>query len=403
MLCAHSVGITIVFETEEQHREGHQVKDTTTPTKRARRWAARLGAVALVAGSFVVATGTAAFADAPDVSTTTGSVVNADPLADGYVEVEVQGTWAWPTHKNKDCNVDRWAAGWAVVWNDPKYPGALGGFEIGKGSQPKLYVGVAAGNALNAEDNSVNYYVDPPRCGVFGTHGALSYNTGNWGGAGAVKPTTYKYELPSDVDTTKELEDFVAGLRPCAVMYDVHGKGSNPEPNNPAKELKAGGEGRNGDNSYEANNQTPAGNVCAQINVVLPDPDVAVEKTASAAQVTAGENITYTIEVTNTGTVATSATVIDEIPATTIVISLDPLCEIEDEFPDTIFCQVGTLEPGQSRTVTIVVQTTVAGTVVNTAVVTPNDETPGDNVSTVTTQVLEPAAQAITVTPRFTG
>jgi hypothetical protein len=40
---------------------------------------------------------------------------------------------------------------------------------------------------------------------------------------------------------------------------------------------------------------------------------------------------------------------------------------------------------------------------VNAAVVTPDDETPGDNTSTVSTGVLEPAAQAVALTPAFTG
>jgi hypothetical protein len=99
--------------------------------------------------------------------------------------------------------------------------------------------------------------------------------------------------------------------------------------------------------------------VCTKIGIELPEPDVGVVKVASADEVTVVESI--------------------------------------------VLCQIGSLAPGASAQVTITVQTTAAGTMVNAAVVTPDDETPGDNTSTVSTGVLEPAAQAVALTPAFTG
>jgi uncharacterized repeat protein (TIGR01451 family) len=343
----------------------------------------------MISSLFVLATASSVFADAPDVATTDGAVT--DYSLGQWVEITVDGTWAWPTHKNKDCNVDRFAAGWNVDWNDPDQPGNV----VGTLNSITIDVGALAANSLNPADNAVHYPASPPRCGVYGPHGSISYNTGEWG------PISHKYALPASVDTLEALNDWVKALNPCVVTYDMHLKDGGLKPGDDV----AGGTGHNKDNSVEANKQTPAGNVCARINIEpLPDPDVAVVKTASASQVTVGENITYTITVTNTGQVSTSATIIDDVPTGALLVSMSDECHTDPpEYPDTVFCQLGTLKPGQSATVTITVQTTVAGTVVNTAVVTPNDETPDDNTSTVSTDVLEPAATAVNVQPNFTG
>jgi len=371
---------------------------STRRARRSTRWTARIGIVALIASAFVIATATSVWADAPDVSTTTGTVLNADPLSDGYVEISVSGDWAWSTH-HKDCNTDRYAAGWAVDWNDDAQAGNL----VGTLNGQDILVGVAdgtQGSALNATDNDV-HVTDAPRCGVFAQHGAISYNTGQWGDDSVSGSTTHKYELPGDVDTPEELNAFIASLTPCAVMYDVHG--NSTAPTNPDKDLTAGGTGHNDDNSIQKNGQTPAGNVCAAIDVLPIPPDVKVVK-EGPAQVTLGQNITYTLTATNTGNVDTNATIQDFIPAGTTFVSASPACHLDDEDPTLIICQLGLLaKNGGAEAVQITVTPLAAGTVTNTAVVTPDDDTPDDNTSTVTTNVIAPAAQAVAVTPAFTG
>ena len=381
-------------------RKGHFVEPrlSTRRARRSTRWTARVGIVALIASAFVIATATSVWADAPDVSTTTGTVLNSDPLSDGFVEISVQGDWAWSTH-HTDCNNDRYAAGWAVDWNDAAQDGNL----VATLNGQDIAVGVAdgsQGSALNPTDNDV-HVTDPPRCGVFGPHGPLSYNTGQWGDDSVTGNTTHKYELPADVDTPEELNDFIASLTPCAVMYDVHKQGATDQPK--SGDLVAGGGTHNNDNSVQKNGQTPAGNVCAAIDVLPIPPDVAVVK-EGPAQVTLGDTITYTLTVTNTGSVDTSATIQDQVPAGTSFVSASPQCHLDDEDPTLIICQFGLLaKNGGSAQVQITVLTLQAGTVVNTAVVTPDDSTPDDNTSTVTTGVIEPAAQAVAVTPAFTG
>lgn len=368
-----------------------------TAVRRSTRWGARIGVAAMIASMLVLATSATAFADAPDVTSTSGTVLNKDYVSH-WVEIQVSGDWAWSTHKNKDCNDDRWATGWNVDWNDADQAGnpvtTLGSDSIDVG-----VLDGSSGSALNATDNEVHVPASAPRCGVYGPHGAISYNTGTWG------PMTHKYVLPDDVNTDDELATWLSGPdgpMPCALTYDVHGKGTDLAPNNPAKELKAGGSNHNGDNSAEKNNQTPAGNVCAQIGIVLPEADVSIVKTGPA-QVTAGDTITYTLTIRNDGQVATSATILDDIPATTIFVSASPECHLDTDDPNLIICQFGSLAPGATAQVTITVRTTVAGTVVNTGIVTPEDDTPNDNTSTVSTIVVAPAALAVVVTPTFTG
>jgi uncharacterized repeat protein (TIGR01451 family) len=361
--------------------------NVVTANRRARRsarWTARIGVVALIASAFVLATATSVWADAPDVSTTTGTELDRD-LVNGTVTVEVSGTWAWPTHK-KDCNTDRFAAGWAVDWNDDEAAGnpvaVLNGVPID--------VGVLDGTGTdNTTDNAVHIPSAPPLCGVFGPHGALSYNTGAWG------PLQHTYVVNGgDPATDQEINDFLEGLSPCAVMYDVHSDAT--------KELTAGGTGHNGDNSVEKNKQTPAGNVCAAIDVEPIPPDVSVVKTGPA-QVTVGETFAYTLTVTNDGEVDVVASLTDQLPAGVSYVSSSAQCHQDDEDPTIVACAIGLLHPNDSVQVQITVLATTAGTVVNTGVVTPDDETPDDNTSSVTTLVVEPAAAGVAVTPTFTG
>ncbi|HMC80604.1 MAG TPA: DUF11 domain-containing protein, partial [Acidimicrobiia bacterium] len=107
-------------------------------------------------------------------------------------------------------------------------------------------------------------------------------------------------------------------------------------------------------------------------------PDVAVVKTAPA-QVSLGDTITYTITATNTGTVdADHVTVSDSTPTNATFISIDAhgaACNAVDNGIGvegiTFHCDVGTLHPGGTWVITVVVKPLHVGTVDNTATVTP--------------------------------
>lgn len=134
-----------------------------------------------------------------------------------------------------------------------------------------------------------------------------------------------------------------------------------------------------------------------------PEPAaLEVEKTDNPDPVAEGERLTYTVTVTNTGgQPATNVTLVDNLPANTTFVSVETTngaCPTPPPNPGdpggTVQCNLGSLEPDQSATVTIRVRPTaqaaIAGTITNTATAASPDA------GTATAQ------QNTTVTPNLT-
>lgn len=124
--------------------------------------------------------------------------------------------------------------------------------------------------------------------------------------------------------------------------------------------------------------------------------DLQITKTAGATAVTRGGTIAYTLTVLNNGPLANnSAQVVDALPAGLTFVSA-PSCVAAG---NTVSCDVGALAVGTSRvfTVTATLDTAFVGsTIANTATVNaPGDTVPGNNSSTVTTQVTVMAPTSI--------
>ncbi len=116
--------------------------------------------------------------------------------------------------------------------------------------------------------------------------------------------------------------------------------------------------------------------------------DLQITKTAGATAVTRGGSIVYSLSVLNNGPLATSsAQVVDTLPAGLTFVSA-PSCAAAG---NTVSCDVGALAVGATRTfvVTATLDNAFVGTsVANTATVNaPGDTVPGNNSSSVTTQV----------------
>jgi uncharacterized repeat protein (TIGR01451 family) len=95
--------------------------------------------------------------------------------------------------------------------------------------------------------------------------------------------------------------------------------------------------------------------------------DVGVVKTASTASVTVGENVTYTSVVTNHGPgVATAVAFEDALPSGETFVSVTTT-QGSCAGTATVTCAIGTLGVGASATIVLVVRTTAAGTITNTA------------------------------------
>src|SRR5207253_5161784 len=128
------------------------------------------------------------------------------------------------------------------------------------------------------------------------------------------------------------------------------------------------------------------------MDFVVPGADLSITKTDAPDPVHSGQNLTYTIVVTNNGpSTATGVTMTDQLPknagfasATTTQGSCSPS-------KATVTCSLGSLASGASATITIVVKSPTRGTITNTASVaasSPPDPNTNNNTATATTTVV---------------
>ncbi len=120
--------------------------------------------------------------------------------------------------------------------------------------------------------------------------------------------------------------------------------------------------------------------------------DVRVTKTDSADPVIAGNQLTYTIIVTNDGpSTATNVVMTDALPTGVSFVSGTSTAGTVTNASGTVTANIGTLNPGATATVTVVgaVAGTVRGTLTNTATVTrtETDTNAANNTATATTVV----------------
>jgi uncharacterized repeat protein (TIGR01451 family) len=129
-------------------------------------------------------------------------------------------------------------------------------------------------------------------------------------------------------------------------------------------------------------------NFAATVN---PDADLSISKTDSPDPVTAGQNLTYTVTVTNNGpNTASGVTVSDTLPGNVALVSATP-SQGSCSGTTTVSCSLGTIDNGGSATVTIVVTVSseATGPISNTASASANEPDPSTpNQATATTTVI---------------
>jgi uncharacterized repeat protein (TIGR01451 family) len=121
-----------------------------------------------------------------------------------------------------------------------------------------------------------------------------------------------------------------------------------------------------------------------------PSADVSVAKTDTPDPVRVGDNLTYTVTVTNGGpNPADAVQVTDELPAGVTFVS-GAATQGTCTGATSVVCTIETIAASASATVTIVVQPTVSGTITNRANATSStrDPTPANNATTADTVVL---------------
>jgi uncharacterized repeat protein (TIGR01451 family) len=124
----------------------------------------------------------------------------------------------------------------------------------------------------------------------------------------------------------------------------------------------------------------------------LAPADLSITKSDSPDPVTAGEHLTYTIEVQNLGPdPAPGVTVTDNLDSQVDPVSATPTQGSCDTQGKKVTCALGTLASGATATVTIVVTPKNAGTITNTAAVESTEPDPqsANNQATAQTTVQE--------------
>lgn len=120
------------------------------------------------------------------------------------------------------------------------------------------------------------------------------------------------------------------------------------------------------------------------------EADVAITKTDSPDPVGAGQFVTYLLTVRNNGPESATGVAVQDVLPGTVLFSSVSSSQGTCTGGSTVNCSLGTLSVNGTATVRIVVQTTTAGTVSNTATVTGTKTDPvlANNSSTATTTVL---------------
>jgi uncharacterized repeat protein (TIGR01451 family) len=131
-------------------------------------------------------------------------------------------------------------------------------------------------------------------------------------------------------------------------------------------------------------------------------PDVALTKQASAAQVTVGDTVTFTILAQNVGDEeATGVAVSDPLPGGLQLVS----ASASTGSCSGATCTIGALDPGTSATVTVVARATQAGLKTNTASATTStvDPNPGNNSASATIDANDATSESESVPPPGPG
>ena len=139
-------------------------------------------------------------------------------------------------------------------------------------------------------------------------------------------------------------------------------------------------------------------NTATETTTVSPAADLSVTKADSPDPVLLGDELTYTLTVTNAGpSYDTLVSFTDTLPEGVSLVSSTP-SQGSCSGTSTVSCTLGTIASGDIATVSIVVIPNVTGDLTNTATVTSSvaDTSTGDNTATETTTVIPAANLSVT-------
>ena len=147
-----------------------------------------------------------------------------------------------------------------------------------------------------------------------------------------------------------------------------------------------------------------ANNAASTSTTILPQPDVALAKTASVANTIVGSAFSYTLAVTNQGAGnSASVSVSDPLPAGVTYVTNSASAGTVSYSAGTLTWNLGAMASGQAATLTVNVTAATAGSKVNTALATATDDgSPLNNSSSATVTVIQPVQPQLG-TPVYSG
>jgi len=222
---------------------------------------------------------------------------------------------------------------------------------------------------------------NPPCTGTYTS--AVSDSNGNYGPTGFTinSERSYFQIAQAFVDNTGALQDctphyvYVQSDLSINANYSYNGDFPNP-PGEPGGAIES--PTGSGVDRYQ---------FARLIRPLAAQADLEISKADSPDPVTVGDNLTYTITVTNRGPdPATNVVVTDTLPSGVTFVSASPGCV---HSAGVVTCNLGTIPAGDSVTITIVVTPTAPGTISNTATVTSDtlDPNTANNSDTEPTEV----------------
>lgn len=128
-------------------------------------------------------------------------------------------------------------------------------------------------------------------------------------------------------------------------------------------------------------------------NALAADADLAVDASASTAQATVGTEFTFVADVSNGGPGAASGVeLVDDLPNQVDIVAATPSQGSCKEQGSKVTCELGTVEPGGTASLSIRVIANKAGEFVHQATVSSadTDSQPANNTDTATVNVVEP-------------
>jgi uncharacterized repeat protein (TIGR01451 family)/CSLREA domain-containing protein len=224
---------------------------------------------------------------------------------------------------------------------------------------------------------------DPPCTGTYTS--AVSDSNGNYGPTGFTinSARSYFQIAQAFVDNYGNLQDctphyvYVQSDPSINANYSYNGDFPNP-PGEPGGAIES--PPGSGVDRYQ---------YAELIRPLAEQADLEISKADSPDPVTVGDNLTYTITVTNRGPdAAANVVVTDTLPSGVTFVSASPGCV---HSAGVVTCNLGTIPAGDSVTITIVVTPTAPGNIVNNVSVDSDtdDPDPANNAATAPTEVNE--------------